>query len=114
MVEWMKRCKRDETQMAERRTWSTRCGLYRIEESNIKYGRGMNRRGEPTGYPLTYRAMAHLPWGWRIISRHRKRSAAIRAVEYFAEHGRPIPPKKKKRKKVKSDKEYYEKLDNSI
>jgi len=100
MIEWMKRCKRDETQMAERRIWTSRCGKYRVIESNIKYGRKHDKHGNYLGYPIIYLAMVLKDWGWDIISRHRKYKAAIKQLEYHQEHGKPIP-KKKKRKKVK-------------
>lgn len=101
MIDWFKRCKRDETSAAERRTWRSRCERYKVEESNIKYGRTHKRNGDYLGYPIIYRAMVLRDWGWWLISTHRKRSAAQKALEYFDEHGHKKPPKKKKRKKVK-------------
>lgn len=101
MIDWLKRCKRCDTQLAERRSWSSRCGNYKVEESNIKYGRKHDKYGNYLGYPIIYRAMVAKDWGWDILSTHRKRSAAVKQLEYYHEHGKPIPKKKKKRKKVK-------------
>lgn len=101
MIDWMKRCKKDETEMAYRRTWRSRCGRYKVEESDIKYGKGEDRYGNPLGYPIYYRAMAFIGNAWAILSIHRKRSAAIKQCEHLEEKGCLIPKKKKldKRKK---------------
>ncbi|MHC4121602.1 MAG: hypothetical protein ACYSWO_29365 [Planctomycetota bacterium] len=107
MLEWQKRCKREDTEIAERRSWYTKCKSFKVEESNIRYGRGKDANGQALGYPIIYRAMAKRELGgWYIISEHRKRTAAIKAVEYFAEHGRPMPKRTKatKAKKRQSDK----------
>jgi hypothetical protein len=100
MLEWNKRCKRNDTELAERRTWKTKCGHYKVEESNIKYGRKHDKHGNYLGYPIVYRAMVLKDWGWDILSVHRKRSAAVKQLEYYSENGKPIPKKKKRRKKV--------------
>ena len=101
MIEWMKRCRRCESALADRRVWSSRCGHYKVEESDIKYGRKHDKRGNFLGYPTFYRAMVLKDSIWYILSAHRKRSAAVRQLEYYHEHGKPTPKKKKRRKKVK-------------
>ena len=94
MVEWLKRCKKFITSAADCRKWESRCGRYRVDERNIRYGRG------DSGYPIYYYAMLREHKGWRLLSVHRKRSAAIKQCEYYAEHGVVKPKPKKKRKKL--------------
>jgi len=101
MIDWLKRCKRNDTMLANRRTWTSRCGIYRVEESTITYGAKTDKHGNYLGYPTIYRAIVKRDWGGQIISYHRKRSAAVKALEYFDDHGKP-KPKKKRKKKVKS------------
>ena len=101
MIDWLLRWKNTNTPMSERRTLMSRCAQYKIEESNIRYGRTYKRNGDYNGIPIVYRAMVLMRWGWWIISSHRRKSAAIKAVEYYAENGHIQPPKKKRRKKVK-------------
>lgn len=102
MIEWFQRWRRSDTQLAERRVLKSRCGHYKVEESNIKYGRVTDSKGNYLGYPVIYRAMVLLEWGWWILGYHKKSHPAQKAIEYFAEHGHPMP-KKKKRKKVKPE-----------
>jgi uncharacterized protein YbdZ (MbtH family) len=45
--------------------------------------------------------MIKRPLGWDIVSEHRKRSAAIKQLEYHNEHHTLIPKKKKKKKRKK-------------
>lgn len=105
MLEWNKRCRRDESQMAERRIWKTKCGHYQIVESNIKYGRKYDKRGNFLGYPIVYLALALREWGWVIVSRHRKRISAQRQLDYYHTNGRPMPKKTKAAKAQKKVKE---------
>jgi len=100
MVEWLKRWKRRDTDLAERRVLNSRCSHYKIEESNIKYGRVCKRNGDYCGYSVIYRAMVLMDWGWWVISKHRKLGAAQKAIAYFHDHGH-AKPKPKKRKRVK-------------
>jgi len=102
-IDWLKRWKKADTQMAERRVLESRCRMYKIEESNIKYGRKYKRNGDYLGYPIWYRAMAKLRCGWVILSNHFKLSAAEKALEYHNQHGQPKPKPKKRRKKVKRE-----------
>jgi len=103
MIDWHKRMRREDSATAERKVWRSRCGHYRVEEVNIRYGRGKDKSGNLLGYPIYYRAMIKDPLGWDIVSEHRKRTAAIKQLEHYAEHGTIIPKKKKKRrKKVKA------------
>ena len=97
-IEWYKTSKREDTQLADRRVWRSKCGHYRVEESTIRYGNCTDRHGNHKGYPTFYRAMFHHEWGWEILSYHRLRSAAVKAMEYFHDHGHKIPKKKKRKK----------------
>jgi len=107
MIDWLKRWKREDTKYADRRSLYSRCKIYKVEESELRYGRGFDKRGERLGYPITYRAMVKREnYGWYILSEHRRQSAAISALEYFAETGKQKPKrtkasKAKKRQKAK-------------
>lgn len=104
MLEWNKRAKRNDTMMAERRTWNTKCGHYKVEEHNIRYGRTEDRHGNYNGYPVYYIAMRLVDPErgiWTIISDHRNRNAAVKQCEYFHQHGHKMPPKTKTEKAVK-------------
>lgn len=86
-MEWNKRAKREDNVTSERRTWRSKCGHYKVEESNIKYGRKTDSRGNFQGYPIRYRAMREHEGMWCIISNHRKKSTAMAQCEYFYTHG---------------------------
>jgi len=98
MIDWYKRMKREDSAIADRKVWRSRCGRYRVEEVDIRYGRGTNRAGVLLGYPIYFRAMIKRPLGWDIVSEHRKRAAAFKQLEYHNEHSTLIPKKKKKKK----------------
>lgn len=113
MLEWQKRCKRADTDLAERRQWWTRCKNYYVEESNIRYGRKRDEKGESAGYSVIYRVMIKrgakrfdLKRGdhFDILTKRKTKRAAVEALEYYAEHGR-LPPqrptKAKRRQKTK-------------
>lgn len=102
MIDWFKRMRRDDTETAERKVWRSRCGRYKVEEVNIRYGRENDNRGVYLGYPIFFRAMIKRPLGWYVVSTHRKRSAATKVLEYIEEHGKRPKKKKKRRKKVKA------------
>lgn len=104
MIEWYKTAKRDNTQLADRRVWRSKCGHYKVEESTIRYGNRTDRNGNHLGYPTYYRAMVLKDFGWDIISDHRTRSAAVSQCEYFHEHGHRKPPKTKAAKAKKRQK----------
>jgi hypothetical protein len=120
MIEWNKRAKREDTQMSDRRTWSSKCGHYKVSEHTIRYGRGTDKYGNETGYPTYYLAMRLTDIGmWDIISEHRTRSAAVSQCEYFHEHGHKKPPrnkatKAKKKQQAKRKARKAKKNDDSI
>jgi hypothetical protein len=99
MTEWFKRAQRCDNALSERRVWRSRCGRYKVEESNIRYGRETDKQGNYLGYPIIYRAMVKNGDTWSILSTHRKRSAATKQLEYFHENGTTIPKKRKRRRK---------------
>jgi hypothetical protein len=101
MIDWFKRMRREDTETSERKVWRSRCGRYRIEEVNIRYGRGKDKNGATLGYPVFFRAMIKRRLGWYVVSAHRKRMIAFKVLEYHAENGK-LPKKKKRRKKVKA------------
>lgn len=100
-LDWLKRCKRDESMVAERRTWKTRCGHYQVVESNIKYGRSYDAQGNYLGYPPSYRAMVCRDSSWYTLSTHRTRKAAVKQLEYYHEHGVAMPRRTKATKAIK-------------
>jgi hypothetical protein len=101
MIDWHRRCKKYKSQVADCRRWASHCGIYRVEESDIRYGRKWNSKGKYLGYKIYYRAMVHHLWGWEIISTHQKKSAAYKSLEFYAEHGYVKPKPKKRRKRVR-------------
>jgi len=82
MIEW-KRARRDETDLAHRRIWQSRCGRYEVVESVGKF----------TDMGTMYYAIL-LPC--TIISRHRFRNPAENACE---RHANPPKPRKRRKKK---------------
>jgi hypothetical protein len=96
MIDWFKRMRREDTETAERKVWRSRCGRYRIEEVNIRYGRSTDGKGVYLGYPIFFRAMIKRPLGWYVVSAHRKRAAAFNRLEYYDARGH-FPRKKGKR-----------------
>ena len=63
------------------RRWRTRDGQHAIEQSHIEYGHGCDgNEPRPLPYADVFRVLACDAIGWTIISRHRKRSAAVRAL----------------------------------
>jgi hypothetical protein len=111
-LEWQKRCKRADTDIAERRQWWTRCKRYYIEESNIRYGHKRvedkrNEKEEKPNYPIVYRIMIkrdERDKRFDILAKRKTKHAAVEALEYYVEHGK-LPPKKptkaKKHQKTK-------------
>jgi len=101
MIEWYKNAKREDTQIADRRVWKSKCGHYKVEEHIIRYGQGQDKAGNSTGIPTYYLAMFLSPAGWQILSEHRTRTGAVKQCEYFSEHGHKMPPRTKTEKAVK-------------
>jgi hypothetical protein len=104
-LEWQKRCKRADTYLAKRRQWWTRCKNYYIEESELRYGRKRDENEEYLGYPIVYRVMM-IQHGKRfdILTAHKTKLAAVKALEYYVEHRKLIPKqptKAKRRQKAK-------------
>ena len=89
MLQWKKRCVKDQTAVSDRKIWETKCGRFRVVFSHIRYGGGV--------LPDSFLAMEleivpgleHPVWG--IISRHRKREKAEEACEL-----RATTPKKRR------------------
>lgn len=79
-----------------------------MEESQITYGEGKDRKGVDTGYPRVFRAMQRLECGWVIISYHRKKKTAQDACQNRADG--KAPPEKKKRVKVLHEEDFDERF----
>ena len=71
----LKRARVFKAPWATRKRWQTRDDQHAIECSHIEYG---SDASEP--YGDVYRVLSRDTIGWLIVSRHRKRSAAIRAL----------------------------------
>ena len=97
-IEWFKTYRREDTQLADRKVWRSKCGHYRVESCLIRYGQGQDRKGNETGYPLFFRAMQRTPEGWIIISNHKKLSTAQTALQNRLNG----VIKRKRKKKVKA------------
>ena len=67
------------------RRWRTRDNRHAIDHSRIEYGRDC---AEPC--PDVYRVLACDAIGWTIISKHRKRSAAVKALGDAEKHRRRV------------------------
>ncbi len=80
MIAWKKRCQKVQGEVANRKIWGSKCGEYRVVFSQIRYGRG------PKGIPDTYYAMKLDGDCWTIISKHRKKSTAMKACEKEAKN----------------------------
>ena len=95
-MEWMKRGKREDNNYAERFSWFSTCKRFRVTEINIRYGRGKDTSGNPAGYPAFYEARVRRDSGdWQLISCHKTRRAATKALEYLADKGKPKPKRTK-------------------
>jgi len=74
-----KRARKSRNIVAIRRTWESRCKHYRVIESHIPFAFGKYRGSLHLGYSDRYYATVLDVEGWSIISKHRKRKAAVRA-----------------------------------
>jgi len=104
-LEWSKRCTRDESEIAEHRTWKSKCGLFRVLETNFKLGRYNDEHGNFLGYPVYYTA-SRLQGedDWKYLSEHRRLSAAKKQCDYFARYGCIKPSQTKEAKAIKRGK----------
>ena len=70
------------------RRWKTRDDQHAIEHSRIEYGReGHDGEPKPVPYSDCCRVLARDRYGWLIVSRHRKRTAALRALAKLLKGG---------------------------
>lgn len=76
-IEWKKRCRKEQTLTSDTKVWETRCGKYRVVFSHIRYGNGAI---PDVWYAMEYKTDGACPM-WDIISKHRKKHTAERAVE---------------------------------
>jgi hypothetical protein len=95
-LEWKKRCRRDQTIASDRKIWESRCGLYRVVLSHIRYGGGVLA-------DYFYAQEFEEPRSWQNISHHRKKEPAFRACENRQKQ-KESKPKKKLKKNSKSSK----------
>ena len=76
MLEWPKRPKRSDTDVARRRVWLAKCRQYQVIHSHITYAEGV--------LPDVFVAELLDPLGWKILGRHRTRNAAMRHCQQHA------------------------------
>ena len=86
-LRWPPRPKRDDTMVARRRIWTTKCKRYRVVHSHIIYGEG--------SIPDAYQAMSFDPhygnWNFLPGGRHRTKKAAMRHCEQDAAEDKSPP-----------------------
>jgi hypothetical protein len=70
---WKQRCRKDETAVADRKIWGTKCGKYRVVHSHIRYGELPDK-----WYAQELDNNGHT---WEIISKHEKKDTAVKACE---------------------------------
>ena len=75
-----KRAVKSTSIVAERKTWESRCGRYRVMESHIPLAYDKYKAGKHLGYADRYYAL-HLTYSWNIIDIYYKRGPAERACE---------------------------------
>jgi hypothetical protein len=78
-MEW-KRAVKSESLVAERKTWESRCGRYRVMESHIPLAYDKYKAGKHLGYADRYYAL-HFTHTWDILDIYYKRGPAERACE---------------------------------
>ena len=80
MLDWKKRCRKDQTDVSDRKIWETKCGKYRVTFSHIRYGTGPE---VPIKRQLSdrYYAEALTDRGWKLVSKHQKKNPAFAACE---------------------------------
>jgi len=78
MLDWKKRCRKDQTEVSDRKIWETKCGKYRVSFSHIRYGEGCipDRFFAEESYVGESDRLC-----WTVISQHRKKNPAIAACE---------------------------------
>lgn len=79
VIQWKKRSKTDQTLVSDRRIWESRCGLYRVIFSQIRYGRNLGKNSIPDTYYAMIRKTKEDYFN--IISKHRKKNPAFEACE---------------------------------
>ena len=75
MLEWKKKCKKDQTLVSDRKIWESKCENYKVVFSHIRFGEG--------SLPDQYLALKRTNNIWDIMSKHRTRKAAENACENF-------------------------------
>jgi hypothetical protein len=78
---WKKRCKKDRTDVSDRRIWESKCNCYKVIHSHIFLGNG----AMPDAYYAIvieeFQGRNSKTFSERIISRHRKKNPAIKSCE---------------------------------
>jgi hypothetical protein len=97
MIDWLKKAVKCDTWISERREWRSRCNRFKVQSSDVRYGRVYDKAGNYLGYPIVFRAMITTDLGWKTLTTHSKKSAAMKSVEHYAKFGVAMPKKKKKR-----------------
>lgn len=72
---WKKRCKKDRTDVSDRKIWESKCNRYKVIHSHIFLGGGVM---PDTFYAIILEGENRVE---RIISKHRKKNPAIKSCE---------------------------------
>jgi len=76
---WNKRCRKDQTIVADRKIWGTKCGKYRVVFSHIRYGEQAPKKQKWAD--KWYAEELNNNKCWEIISEHTKKETAQKACE---------------------------------
>lgn len=77
MLRFVKQWRKDETDTAKRKIWTSRCGGYRIVESVSLFKL-------PTAVYAMFLSKINGLWSWEIVSKHRSKRQAFLACRKFA------------------------------
>lgn len=78
---WKKRCKKDRTDVSDRKIWESKCNRYKVIHSHIFLGNGAM---PDTFYAIVieeHQGVDRVTFSEKIISRHRKKNPAIKSCE---------------------------------
>jgi len=73
---WKQRCRKDQTAVADRKIWGSKCGKYRVTFSHIRYGENAEKKWADKWFAEELDNNC-----WEIISEHKKKETAQKACE---------------------------------
>lgn len=78
MIEFVKRCRKDQTETSDRKIWRSTCNFYRVVFSHCRFG---PKEGPQSILDIYYAQNIDSNGIWSIISRHKKQNKAIEACQ---------------------------------